>query len=145
MCQHVEANQLWEKSMDKLQINMKKMGIPLETIEAILEGLQGWRNGQDTQFNIHTTAGMTGCLQTSLSWKHFFKGQTHTIWQKHQALHIIASQLLQNYWTWHGIYGNIVTEYCTISVRVLRCRKLIGKCRSFAQTLRAITLLKHLM
>jgi hypothetical protein len=57
------------------------------TINAIIDGLQGWQNGVDHIFNTTTTAGMLGELQNKMGWKHFFEGRMHKAWREHQTNH----------------------------------------------------------
>jgi hypothetical protein len=54
---------------------------PRVIVNAIIKGLQGWRSGNDVQFNMRTTAGQLGIAQSEMGWKHGFEGRWHVQWQ----------------------------------------------------------------
>jgi hypothetical protein len=58
---------------------------PISITEAIIQGLQGWRDGTEIVFNIRTTAGQLGIAQSGLGWKHFFEGRVHKQWRQHMT------------------------------------------------------------
>jgi hypothetical protein len=90
LCKHPEAVQLWENSMEELRVHLRTTQTPNTTINVIIEGLQGWRRGENTQFNTHTDAGNAGAAQSEAGWKHFFEGRPHKIWQVHRQLYLFS-------------------------------------------------------
>jgi hypothetical protein len=92
-CRHPEADQLWEDSMVNLRAHLGGLQTPSSIINAILDGLQGWRNGVDHIFNGNTTAGQAGTLQNQMGWKHMFEGRPHKIWRQLQTTHYGSERL----------------------------------------------------
>jgi hypothetical protein len=81
-CQHVEVTHIWEERMEELKRILGQMLTPTPIISAVVDGLTGWRNGVDVQYNSRTTAGHLGIEQTTLGWKHFFEGRLHYQWRR---------------------------------------------------------------
>jgi hypothetical protein len=92
-CNHPEAGQLWENSMVNLRAHLGGLQTPSATINAIIEGLQGWRTGVDYRFNGNTKAGQAGILQNRMGWKHLFEGRPHKIWRQIQTTHYGSERL----------------------------------------------------
>jgi hypothetical protein len=92
-CKHPEANQRWEESMDNLRAHLGSMQTPATTINAIIEGLQGWRNRVDHVYNSNTMAGQAGILQNQMGWRHLFEGRPHKIWRQVQMIHCGSKRL----------------------------------------------------
>jgi hypothetical protein len=86
-CQHPGTNALWEDSMQQLRQVLGRVQTPQSTINAIIEGLDGWRVGKDTVFNTRTTAGKAGVAQSELGWRHMLEGRPHKMWREIQAKH----------------------------------------------------------
>jgi hypothetical protein len=86
-CQHPGANQLWEESIQGLRQVLGRVQTPPAIISAIVDRLQGWRNGQDAVFNTRTAAGQAGDSQNELGWRHLFEGRPHKAWRRIQELH----------------------------------------------------------
>jgi hypothetical protein len=84
-CAEQEVSQLWDGRMDELRDTLRRANTPHMLINAIIEGLQGWRNGVDHIFNTTTTAGIAGNLQNRMGWKHFFEGRPHKVWREYYA------------------------------------------------------------
>jgi hypothetical protein len=88
-CKHQDVNLMWETSMEELQRVLGQSLTPVSITTAIVDGLNGWRNGNEVRFNVRTTAGQLGLLQAELGWKHFFKGRLHHQWRKEMTKHYI--------------------------------------------------------
>jgi hypothetical protein len=73
--------------MQQLQQVLGRFHTPQPTINAIIEGLDGWRVGRDTVFNSRTTAGKAGVEQSVAGWRHMFEGRPHKIWKEIQTRH----------------------------------------------------------
>jgi hypothetical protein len=99
-CQHPDANQLWEESLQQLQRTLGRHHTPLTTIATIVQGLQGWRNGNDVVFNVRTTSGQAGIQQQELGWRQFFEGRPHKVWRQIQAQHCEQAGIRQSGKQW---------------------------------------------
>jgi hypothetical protein len=86
-CRNSEVDVLWQEKMDELRALLSTQNTPKTIINAITNGLQGWRSGVDHVFNTTTTAGILGNMQNNMGWKHFFEGRMHTAWREHQTNH----------------------------------------------------------
>jgi hypothetical protein len=91
LCKQPDADQLWENSMEDLRLCLRTIQTPILTINAIIDGLQGWRRGENTQFNTHTDAGKAGAAQNEVGWKHFFEGHPHKIWQTQHQIYLSST------------------------------------------------------
>jgi hypothetical protein len=81
-CKNSDVERLWTEKMEDLRVCLRGQQTSTQIIDAIVEGLQGWRKGQDHVFNTTTTAGMLGELQNQMGWKHFFEGRVHKAWRE---------------------------------------------------------------
>jgi hypothetical protein len=99
-CQHSGANTLWADSMQQLQQVLGRFHTPQSTINAIIEGLDGWRVGRDTVFNSRTTAGKAGAAQSEAGWRHMFEGRPHKIWKEIQTTHYVNAGIRQSSRRW---------------------------------------------
>jgi hypothetical protein len=81
ICKNIDID-LWTEKIAELRISLSRQQTSKTIIKAIVDGLQGWRNGQDYIFNTTTTAGMLGDLQNQMGWKHFFEGRIHKAWRE---------------------------------------------------------------
>jgi hypothetical protein len=86
--------------MTQLAAVMGRFHTPQPTIKAIIDGLTGWRVGQDTVFNTRTTAGKAGIAQTELGWRQLFEGRPHKQWQEGQKQHCGRAGIKQSSRRW---------------------------------------------
>jgi hypothetical protein len=91
LCKQPDADHLWENSMEELRVCLRTIQTPITTINAIIDGLQWWQRGENTQFNTTTDAGKAGAAQNDVGWKHFFEGRPHKIWQAHSQLYLSSA------------------------------------------------------
>jgi hypothetical protein len=73
--------------MGDLRRTLGQLLTPILVTNAIIDGLNGWQTGRDTQFNVRTAAGQLGILQTEMGWQHCFEGRLHHQWREHMTTH----------------------------------------------------------
>jgi hypothetical protein len=86
-CKNQEVEQLWGDKMAELREVLNQACTPQKMINAIIDGLQGWRNSVDHIFNTTTNAGIAGELQNRMGGKHFFEGRPHKVWRNYFTQH----------------------------------------------------------
>jgi hypothetical protein len=101
---------IWQEQMENLRTTLSSHHTPKAIITAIINGLQGWRNGVDHIFDTTTTAGMLGETQNKMGWKHFFEGRMHKAWREHQTHHQQATGTSCQILDIHGSLGTRDTK-----------------------------------
>jgi hypothetical protein len=86
VCKNHETDKLWDNKMAELRNVLNQSGTAQSMINAIIDGLQGWRNGVDHVYNSHTNVGFARDLQNRMGWKHFFEGRPHKAWRENYTL-----------------------------------------------------------
>jgi hypothetical protein len=72
---------MWNSQMRSLRKLMRQLQSDPRIIKIVIDGLNGWRRGEDKIYNSHFSAEQAADMQTGLGWKHFFEGRFHTQWR----------------------------------------------------------------
>jgi hypothetical protein len=88
-CQYPGANDLWEKAIEDLKTWCRREGTMPAIIEAVVNGLNGWRNNtdisQDRYYLEDKDVASAFHTQSQAGWKHFFEGRPSRQWAQIQT------------------------------------------------------------
>jgi hypothetical protein len=71
-------------------------------VKTVIEGLNGWRRGEEKIYNNRFSAEQVADKQTELGWKHFFEGRLHNQWRKLQESYHLQMSIRRSGKRWSG-------------------------------------------
>jgi hypothetical protein len=100
-CLHPEATKLWNAQMGDLRKLLRHLQTDPSIAKVIIEGLNGWRKGEEKIYNSRFSGEQAADLQSGIGWKHFFEGRLHTQWRlvQEQYFHLLAIRRSGKRWS----------------------------------------------
>jgi hypothetical protein len=101
-CTQSKVTEMWNFQLAALQRLLRQLQTDPRIIKVIIEGLKGWRNGEEKIYNSRFAAEKVADNQTALGWKHFFEGRHHKQWRLLQEQYFLQMSIHRSGKRWSG-------------------------------------------
>jgi hypothetical protein len=107
---HPDVTELWNDQIEALRNLLRCLQTDPRITKVILEGLNGWRQGQEHVYNSRFAVEQAADLQTEIGWKHFFGGRLHQQWRVLQDRYFHRLSIRRSGKRWSGAIIKILWD-----------------------------------
>jgi hypothetical protein len=98
-CRYPDTTKLWNEQLGALKKLLWQLQTDPKITKVIIEGLNGWRQGEEKRYNSHFAAEQAADCQTETGWKHFFEGR---LWRVLQEKYFLRLAIRRSGKQWSG-------------------------------------------
>jgi hypothetical protein len=101
-CGNSDTTKLWNAQLGALKKLLRQLQTDPKITKVIVEGLNGWRQGEEKRYNSRFAAEQVADCQTESGWKHFFEGRLHKEWRILQEKYFLRLAIRRSGKRWSG-------------------------------------------
>jgi hypothetical protein len=101
-CGNPDTTKLWNEQMGALKKLLRQLQTDPRITKVIIDGLNGWRQGEEKRYNSRFSAEQAADYQTEMGWKHFFEGRLHKQWRVLQEQYFLQLAIQRSGKRWSG-------------------------------------------